>query len=695
MAVSHSFKPRLGYGDKVVKFVRAAAELGYVPAQGFIKRLEDAHNQVRKKDESPDELRNWLFNAASTGSYIALQDLSAEDKGLFEAAKNHFRNNGGHNPEMAETAKTKLKLLLENCHKFCDDHDVQMAVDLQGNTILHIVAVYGLVELIRLLVAKGATIDARNDVGETPLYKACLAGNSDSVEALVSLSADASITSRPHNISCLHWLFNFDPSVMEKTVELLNSNGANVRAMTFPMLGGVRQWKYWAHFPFHWPQGSPLHWASFTGSYEAIEALLKGGAHVDDLNAEDETNAQTALSMAMYRADQSMVNFLISKGANATFLDGRGCSPAHMLALDVTQTHHFFDISKALHWWVYHGTFENHLAQVTESANALKSAGNDLQSQTRRQSSGFHVSPLIDAVSSGDGGVVLGLLAAGTSASCVDNLERTPLHIWILSCNSSQLAYCATYERVCENLLRGMANINARDTFGETIVHCALYSLDFRYLIEYFMSSDRRVDINAANDLGETPLLASLRFIDVDVDGKSQAGWYSHVLQQYGADVDARDHDGCDFIWNVCNNKALFDDECLSLIEIRLHALSDQEQRLVVSRSINKRTGITALHAAILNKHISAVKLFIHLGLDINVACNGWTALDRALVTGDYMRKGTFRTWLIDEKLVLRDKLEPRRMKDSLFEETHTESDRGEFVTSSCHFTQQGKDLTF
>jgi hypothetical protein len=67
-----------------------------------------------------------------------------------------------------------------------------------------------------------------------------MAGNFDSVEALVSLSADASITSRPHNISCLHWLFNFDTVIMEKIVELLKSKGAEVRAMTLPMFEEVR-----------------------------------------------------------------------------------------------------------------------------------------------------------------------------------------------------------------------------------------------------------------------------------------------------------------------------------------------------------------------------------------------------------------------------------------------------------------------
>ncbi|ERF71001.1 hypothetical protein EPUS_03280 [Endocarpon pusillum Z07020] len=691
MAIAHSHKPGPGYGDKVVKFVRAAAELGHVPAQGIIKRLQDAHGQVSSKHENRDELRNWLFNAASTGSYIALQDLRAEDKGLFEAAKNSFRKNGGYNREMAETARTKLMLLRENFQKYCDSHDIRLAVDLQGNTILHTVAVYGQVELIRLLVAKGAAVDARNENGETPLYQACLAGNSASAEALVSLSADAAITSHPHNISCMHWLFHFNTSVMDRMLELLKSNGANVRALTSPILEGNRQWKSWAHFPFHWPQGSPLHWASFTGSFEAIKALLKAGAHIDDLNAEDVTNAQTALSMAMHRADPTMVRFLLSKGADATFLDRRGCSPAHMLSLNVSVTQHMFHMSKALHWWVYHGTLENHLAQVKESANALKSAGNDLQSETHRLAVRSRVSPLIDAVRSGDGGVVLGLLAAGVSPSCVDEVGRNPLHSWITSCEKTRLAYHTTYERVCENLLGGIADVNARDDFGQAIVHSAILSSDFPYLMELFKSSKRPVDINAADDTGETALLGSLRLMWVDVDGKSLAGRYSILLQQHGANLDARDHNGCDFIWNVCNNNALFDDECLSLIKRRLHGLSHQEQRLLVLKSVNKRRGITAVHAAILNQYISAVKFFIDLGLDINQTCNGWKALDRALVAGQTMRFAHLKGWLIHEKLVLRDRLEPRRTVDSLFEETHSESDMGTYVINGINFNAREK----
>jgi ankyrin repeat protein len=679
MAISHSAGRRPGYGAEVVKLVRAAAELDYVPAQGFIKRLEDAHNQVRKTEESRNQLRDWLLNAASTGSYIALQDLSAEDRGLFDTAKTSLRKNGGYNQEMAETAKTKMKLLLENPHKFCEVHDIRMAVDLQGNTILHVVAVYGPVELIKLLTVEGAAIDALNDKGETALYQACMTGNSDSVEVLVSLSADASITSRPHNISCLHWLFNFDTVVMDKMVEMLKSKGAEVGAVTLPMSGEVRRWKYWAHFPFHWPQGSAMHWASFTGSKEAVEALIQSGARIDDLNAEDEACAQTALSVATHRADQSMVDFLLSKGANATFLDSRGCSPAHMLVPALDWQHRTFRMLKALHWWVYHGTFENHLAQITRSANALKSAGSDLQRRTHRLSTGFHVPQLIDAVNTGDGGVALGLLAAGASANCVDELGRSPLHLWIGSSGSWLSAY-PTYEKVCENLLRGMENVNARDSFGRTIVHCAIGSLDFEYLMELFKLSDRPVDINAADEYGETPLLESLNILALNANGKSEAGWFSHVLQQYGANMDARDHDGRDFIWNVCHNRALFDHECLSLVERRLHGLGDQEQRRVLSESIDKRTGETALHMAIENKYTSVVHLFIHLGLDINMVCNGRTALDKALMVGQNLREQQLRTWLSQGKLVLRDKLEPRGTKDSLFEETHTESDLSNFV---------------
>ena len=461
------------------------------------------------------------------------------------------------------------------------------------------------------------------------------------------------------------------------------------------MLGEARQWKSWVHFPFHWPQGSPLHWASFTGSFQAVEVLLQSGAQVDDLDGEDETDAQTALSMAMYRADYSMVNFLISKGANATFLDGRGRSPAHMLALDVLLTNNFFHMPKALHWWAYHGTFENHLAQVTKSANALKSAGNDLQIQTHRVPPGTHYTPLIDAAHHQDGGVILGLLAAGASANCVDEFGKSPLALWLGSHDSRRLAYCATFEMVCENLLRGTENVNARDTFGNSIAHQAIGSLDFEYLMELFKASNPPVDINAANHHGETPLLASLNMVKVEVDGKSRAGRYSHVLQQYGANVDAREHNGRDFIWNVCNNVRLSDHECLSLIKRRLHGLSEQEQRLVVSASIDTKMGITALHRAISNMYISTVKLFIHLGLDINVTCKGWMALDRALVEGEMTRRRMLREWLRRRKLVLKDKFEPRRGEDSLFEQTFNEADIGEFVALFGQFTQKENDLTF
>jgi ankyrin repeat protein len=65
-----------------------------------------------------------------------------------------------------------------------------------GNTALHLAAQYNLIETVRLLLAKGAKLEARNDVSETPLILAAYLAGLDTVKFLVDQGADIGAKTR-------------------------------------------------------------------------------------------------------------------------------------------------------------------------------------------------------------------------------------------------------------------------------------------------------------------------------------------------------------------------------------------------------------------------------------------------------------------------------------------------------------------
>ena len=102
------------------------------------------------------------------------------------------------------------------------------------------------------------------------------------------------------------------------------------------------------HFPFYWPLETPFYWASFTRPFEAREVLLNLGADIDDLDSDGDGQAQTALRTAIYRADSTVVRYLLIKGADPQKTDGKGRNPFHMLALDYWYQNRLFPLPKGI-----------------------------------------------------------------------------------------------------------------------------------------------------------------------------------------------------------------------------------------------------------------------------------------------------------------------------------------------------------
>ena len=108
----------------------------------------------------------------------------------------------------------------------------QRLVDNWGNTLLHVAAALGKIDVVRGLVEDAKIkLDVPNDNQETPLYKACQAGHVEVINYLLDQGAKASFGTKEHRLTPLHWLFNIpDSSVRQVARRLIQDGGAEVNA---------------------------------------------------------------------------------------------------------------------------------------------------------------------------------------------------------------------------------------------------------------------------------------------------------------------------------------------------------------------------------------------------------------------------------------------------------------------------------
>jgi ankyrin repeat protein len=640
--------------ERAARYFQAAAKRSNLPAKAISKRIRDAVKSNGNLIAPDVDVNQWLFEGASSGSLIAMEDLRQENPGLAQVARHEFIRLGGFNKNISPTVRDHVIRLSQGLDL---TYDFNKAIDDHGNRPLHYAASYGLASLIEQFVNSGASVDQRNHQGETPLYKACLAADVECVKILVEQGADASLITTHFGISCLHWLFNFDEVSIKDIAHLLVLKGAPVGALTQHVKDSkvIRQIPS-EHFPFHWPQGAPIHWAAFARSTVAIDALLENGASVDDLDAVEDVHAQTALSMAVYRGDSLMVKHLLSKGANPNRLDGTGCSPAHMMAIDSTRKNRLFNMPNALRWWVYHGSWQNHVEELTKCARALADQEGNLNAQTRSRGSNDNLSsPILDAVQDKNAGALLALLNAGASADCAISFSgETPFHIWA-GVGSQNLPYAEAFSAVCAMLSRSVRDLDVRDSNGKSILHRAVECPsddDFHYLIDLLTRQEPLISLEVTDYDSITPLLQAvqMKFSNgAQHDGVVRA----NILLDIGAAITARDYDDRDFLFLACQNSEFSDSQCLHLIKKAFQCLPLEAQRDLAQKSISRKKGNTALMCASNNFFLQVVNFLLECGVDANIVSKaGSTALDFVLDSSQRTRQRYLNDWVVHRKLL-------------------------------------------
>ena len=172
--------------------------------------------------------------------------------------------------------------------KLASDRDEVNRADARGATPLHYAAVLGTPEAVKILIAAGADVNARNTFDATPLVLA--AYSPEKVRLLLAAGADPKAKTKTGRSALI--IAAGRAGTIAVVRSLLDAGCDVNEADTF----GV----------------SPLQLAAFEGQFETVRLLVSRGA---DVNAGDERGS-TALQGAAGSLNADAVRFLLSKGAD-------------------------------------------------------------------------------------------------------------------------------------------------------------------------------------------------------------------------------------------------------------------------------------------------------------------------------------------------------------------------------------------
>jgi len=180
------------------------------------------------------------------------------------------------------------------------------ASDIANYTGLHLAAHEGQVEEINRLIASGADLNARDQVGRTPAHVAAFASHDDAVSALAKGGADMNaLENRVYDVLTIAAVAN-DPDMVSLAMAL--GNDANLITSTY--------------------DGTALIAAAHLGHHEVVALLVAGGAPLDHVNNLGWTALIEAVVLGDGGADHiKTVQILVDAGADKSIPDRDGVTP--------------------------------------------------------------------------------------------------------------------------------------------------------------------------------------------------------------------------------------------------------------------------------------------------------------------------------------------------------------------------------
>jgi ankyrin repeat protein len=175
-----------------------------------------------------------------------------------------------------------------------------------GRTPLLIAAAYdGATEAARLLIEKGADVNARDKSGMSVLQQAASSNHIELVRLLLAKGADVNTADQGGFTPLMAAANNGDRNA--ELVKLLLEHGAAVNVKTGDSVEMVK------NGPIALGRLTALQFAAVQANYDAVQALVKAGA---DVNAKDVRKAPALVfAVATDHANPQIVKLLLAKGA--------------------------------------------------------------------------------------------------------------------------------------------------------------------------------------------------------------------------------------------------------------------------------------------------------------------------------------------------------------------------------------------
>lgn len=267
--------------------VSIAAAENFMPAVQLF--VENGVN-INQKDERP------LSKASESGNLEIVQYLLKTGKNSQETLNDALWALCDARPK-PDTLKI-AQLLLEY------GAQVNSQAGFYNTTPLHGAAQNGSLELVKLLVSKGAKVNAVDKEFSMPLAKAVQADNLEIAKFLLEHGADKTIN---------HSDDEFQTAIFKarsaKMAQLLIANGANVSESDKKGLSVL------------------LHAVANYLDFDLLKVLLQNGA---DINEQDKSGTTALLWVAQHpyeRDDKNCVQFLLENGAKANVANNQGETP--------------------------------------------------------------------------------------------------------------------------------------------------------------------------------------------------------------------------------------------------------------------------------------------------------------------------------------------------------------------------------
>ena len=481
-----------------------------------------------------------------TPAHLAAMGANAKIIGVLLAKKPNvnIKDNRGFTPIMYAVTSNNNAALID---KWIDAGADLKVTNRQKQSLLHIACTYGKQDLARKLINQGMPYDQPDQYGNTPLFSAAARNQLEIVKLLLEKGANVNIVSKNTKHTLLHSVcqsgaLDSFKLIIDKAEDV---NATNNQGQTAIMLASYARQPEMVKALLEKGADpnivskdgymtSALHAACVQCMPEAVEALLGKKAKVSnkDLNGDTPLHVAARGGHSQYPqplTDESrkkfakIVQMLLKANANINVKNKQEATPLSLaigrqnfLAVDamIPKTEDFsFEVpgeASILHWACRHG-LRNSVKLVT------KKSSDSVNKQDRDGKSSFFL-----ACEGGHHEIVAILLKLQPQIDLKCSTGETPL---LAACWNGHID-------VVKQLLESGANLEITDAGGQTALHMAAWS-GHKELVELLMKKGIKPDVKTGS--GYTPLHA--------------AAWQGHdaivdLLVKSGCDVDVADNDG-------------------------------------------------------------------------------------------------------------------------------------------------------